>query len=53
MYYILYIIYIYIVIKEKANFIIKMKIFRPLPLSIHNIYLYIYISSLKCFIASV
>ena len=43
MYYILYIIYLYIVIKEKANFIFKMKIFRPLPLSIHNIYLYIYI----------
>ena len=53
MYYILYIIYIYIVIKEKPNFIFKMKIFRPLLLSIHNIYLYIYISSLQCFIASV
>ena len=33
-------IYIYIVIKEKTNNIFQVKIFRPLPLSIHNISLY-------------
>ena len=33
-------IYIYIVIKEKTNSIFKVKIFRLLPLSIHNLSLY-------------
>ena len=30
-------IYIYVVIKEKTNNIFKVKIFRLLPLSIHNL----------------
>ena len=34
----IYNIYIYIVIKEKTNNIFKVKIFRLLPLSIHNVY---------------
>ena len=32
--------YMYIVIKEKTNNIFKVIIFRLLPLSIHNIFLY-------------